>query len=672
MTGYPKTMAEFERLFKSEEDCWVYLCSLRWPKGFRCFRCESQTYWKASRYRMVCAYCGHQTTPTAGTIFHRTRLPLKVWFRAIEMVSSGKGISARQLLRELGLGSYETAWVLLHKLRRVMGQFDTEPLFGRVGVSYAPANDLIAGTTEEKKLIVIIVGHLKREKGPKIRVGAVKGDSIQHLQPFVNNYVQNCDKVYIQDYMDHKTLKRRLSRDNMFTNEGNIKTPPCLVLYAYIGLLKLKRWLNKNYHGVIDPEHLDYYLSEFSFLANRYAFQANDHYLNRPVLRFKTLLLKTLSSRASTYSQIIKDTGRPKSHLLVLGDQLEARSGRSLELRSAEKERSNLRYSFPPSIAKAIAEKRQIIGYATGNTVSRILAQWGVIAGWAITQQYHIRGLFADLSAEELAYQPDLEDAVRLASEGKATLVVSCLSDLSMTLTKVVDIIDRLSKAGAFFVALKDKLDTDTSVGSIVKLISAVEGISRKSARSLLRKTRQEKLARQCAVKVPYGMKLGKDGNHIVSDVDEMAMVEYVIDERQRGRSYESIAGELRPLKVPSPRCGQWSSKAVKSICEHYENEWGKCGGELVNHKCYPRSYFLKRNIKIDAFELVRQCVFKQLRTRDEVDKLLAEATMWMMTRTMYEEHSLPYSLHPVAVKFEFYKSLAFCLEEFSYDLFGD
>ena len=114
---------ELEQRFSSDEACRQYLFDLRWPSGFSCPRCGHHEAWHMSRHLYLCASCRFQVSVTAGTIFQDTRKPLTLWFRAIWGVTSQKlGMSALGLKRELGLGSYRTAWTWLHKLRRVMGE----------------------------------------------------------------------------------------------------------------------------------------------------------------------------------------------------------------------------------------------------------------------------------------------------------------------------------------------------------------------------------------------------------------------------------------------------------------------------------------------------------------------------------------------------------------------
>lgn len=132
---YPRTLLEFEDRFATEQACRDYLIQLRWSHGFVCPRCAAGTAWAATRGRLVCGGCRHQTSVTAGTIFQDTRKPLRLWFRAMWYVTSQKnGASAMGLQRVLGLGSYLTAWTWLHKLRRAMVRPGRDRLSGRVEV----------------------------------------------------------------------------------------------------------------------------------------------------------------------------------------------------------------------------------------------------------------------------------------------------------------------------------------------------------------------------------------------------------------------------------------------------------------------------------------------------------------------------------------------------------
>ena len=119
---YPATWRDFEDWFASDEACAAYLEQLRWPGGFCCPTCGVvNSPGRATRGRLICRSCRHQCSVTAGTIFDKTRTPLRVWFAAAWYLTSQKlGVSALGLQRVLGLSSYQTAWAMLHRFRRAM------------------------------------------------------------------------------------------------------------------------------------------------------------------------------------------------------------------------------------------------------------------------------------------------------------------------------------------------------------------------------------------------------------------------------------------------------------------------------------------------------------------------------------------------------------------------
>jgi hypothetical protein len=129
--GRPGSLPEFEARFPDEAACARWLFERRWPEGFRCPGpgCGHDKGWELDRGTLLveCARCRRQTSVTAGTVLHRSHLPLRLWFLAAWLVATHKnGISARQLWLQLGLGSYKTAWLLLRKLRRAMA--DPRPI----------------------------------------------------------------------------------------------------------------------------------------------------------------------------------------------------------------------------------------------------------------------------------------------------------------------------------------------------------------------------------------------------------------------------------------------------------------------------------------------------------------------------------------------------------------
>src|SRR5665809_127906 len=159
---FPRTIMEFQDRFATEAACLDYLAASRWPEGFTCPGCGGRRAWVLERRHLwECSACALQTSVTAGTVMHRTRTPLRTRFWAAYLVATHHpGISAKQLQRQLGRARYETAWLILQKLRRAMVAPEREPLKGEVEI-----DDFWLGGHEEG-----LKG--SRQRGKKALVGA--------------------------------------------------------------------------------------------------------------------------------------------------------------------------------------------------------------------------------------------------------------------------------------------------------------------------------------------------------------------------------------------------------------------------------------------------------------------------------------------------------------------
>jgi len=120
-------LLDFQDKFPTEKVCWDYLVKMRWPDGVTCPLCvDSKLDFIQTRKVFECRQCHRQIYATAGTIFHKSRVPLRKWFWAIYlMATSKKGVSMLYLQNQLGLGSYHTAWLIGHKIRQAMIQRDS-------------------------------------------------------------------------------------------------------------------------------------------------------------------------------------------------------------------------------------------------------------------------------------------------------------------------------------------------------------------------------------------------------------------------------------------------------------------------------------------------------------------------------------------------------------------
>ena len=183
----PKTVLEFEHWFRTEEACRSYLFGLRWPQGFRCPHCSQAQAWHTRRGLWQCGKCGKDVSVTAGTIFENSKLALRVWFRAIWWTTNQKsGVSALGLQRMLGLGSYRTAWAMLHKLRRAMIRPGRDQLLGEVEVD----ETWVGGQKPRKwghagKALVVVAVEIRGKGMGRIRLQRVSKPSRELLQGFV-------------------------------------------------------------------------------------------------------------------------------------------------------------------------------------------------------------------------------------------------------------------------------------------------------------------------------------------------------------------------------------------------------------------------------------------------------------------------------------------------------
>ena len=270
---YPRTLAELEARFSSEEACREYLVRLRWPEGFRCSRCGESKTWPLRSGRWQCAGCGHQVSVTAGTIFQGTRTPLTVWFRAMWWMTSQKnGISALGLQRVLGLGSYQTAWVCLHKLRRAMVRPGRERLAGIVEADETYLGGLEEGVrgrqTASKALIAVAAEEDGKGIG-RIRMRRIADASAHSLISFVQESVEPGSVVHTDGWLGYEPLQGSGYIHRLTFLRGQQKSPSELLPRVHRVVSLLKRWLLGTHQGAVSIEHLDGYLDEFTFRFNR-------------------------------------------------------------------------------------------------------------------------------------------------------------------------------------------------------------------------------------------------------------------------------------------------------------------------------------------------------------------------------------------------------------------
>jgi transposase-like protein len=260
---FPKTAPEFEERFKTEADCRSYLIAVRWGGEPACARCGSRRLWTLSQgSRFECAECGHQTSLTAGTVLEKTRKPLRMWFRAIfEITTRRTGISAKDLQRIMGFGSYETAWTWLHKLRAAMVRSNSEPLGPFVQVD----ETLIGGKGGPHKQLVLVAA----EANGRVRLAHAGNNDADTCRRFADEEISAEAHVVTDGHAGYseKSLGERPHDAIVQTKAGRRKNDAVQGCHWATSLAK--RWLVGTHAGAVDPKHLQAYLDEFAFRHNR-------------------------------------------------------------------------------------------------------------------------------------------------------------------------------------------------------------------------------------------------------------------------------------------------------------------------------------------------------------------------------------------------------------------
>ncbi|GAA2439532.1 IS1595-like element ISSod11 family transposase [Mycolicibacterium llatzerense] len=275
---YPRTFQEFRSWFPDEAACLEYLANLRWPEGFRCPVCNGDRAWQTSTQHWKCVACGRKTSVTAGTIFHRTRTPLTTWFAAIWLVTSQKnGASAQNLHDMLGLGSYETAWVWLHKLRRAMVRPDRELLSGVVEVDESFIGGRAAGrdgASTSKVPVMIAVENIGTQVNRKLRLGRIRlgvadAPGSKQLVDFARSTAEPGSLIRTDGARMFRVLASEGYRHEYISGYSSPEPGHVTLPGPHRIASLLKRWNAGTHHYRVEREHLPYYLDEFTFRFNR-------------------------------------------------------------------------------------------------------------------------------------------------------------------------------------------------------------------------------------------------------------------------------------------------------------------------------------------------------------------------------------------------------------------
>jgi transposase-like protein len=304
----PEDMPSFLARFGTDEQCREYLFKVRWPDGFRCAACgHGDAYALRTKIVYECVACRKQHSLLAGTIFEQTKTGLAKWFLAIYLVTSSKGgIAATELKRQLGLGSYQTAWSWLHKIRKAMVRPDRQPLAGRVEVDEtyvggprpgrpgrgAAGKAAVAGAVEAGR------GRARGRRAGRLRLASLADASAESLEAFLAAHVATPATVTTDGWRGYRGLPAK-GYDHEPVNLGASRGDATLRLPAIHLVFSLaKRWLLGTHHGAVSEKHLPAYLDEYVFRFNRRTANLVSH-------GFARLIEHAVRIRPTTYRAIV-------------------------------------------------------------------------------------------------------------------------------------------------------------------------------------------------------------------------------------------------------------------------------------------------------------------------------------------------------------------------------
>jgi hypothetical protein len=281
----PRSLREFQAMFPDEPACADYMERIRWPDGFACGECgaKGEPYrFKATPALLQCRACRHKVSLTSGTIMHATKQALQTWFYAAYLVTTQtSGMSALAFQRQLGIKRYETAFLMLHKLRAAMVRPDRDLIGdpyvvevdeafvgGRTrkgrGVTDAP---LVIAAVEVRTRVHEKSGRLGVYAG-RLRLRHIASREREELEAFVKENVLVGSTVRTDGYTGYNFLRAFGFKHEPLVLGGDADKTDEHLPMVHLVFSNLKTWLRGIHYGV-SPQHLQAYLNERAFRFNR-------------------------------------------------------------------------------------------------------------------------------------------------------------------------------------------------------------------------------------------------------------------------------------------------------------------------------------------------------------------------------------------------------------------
>ena len=269
---FPKNEVEFDRRFFTDQACLEYLFQLRWPDGFVCPQCGHTRYWRSARRLYLCRQCEHQQSVTAGTIFHGTKKPLRVWFKALWWFSTRKSsVNAVSLQELLGLGSYQTAWRWLQKLRTCTIFPDREKLSGNIEADefyLGGERSGKRGRGADHKCKVAVAIERKGHKLGRLRMQVVDRCSADELIPFTTNNIATGSIITTDGWKGYCGLEAAgYVHKKILQTKADDKDSVLPGVHLITSLVK--RVILGTFQGRFEEQYLQRLLDEYVFRFNR-------------------------------------------------------------------------------------------------------------------------------------------------------------------------------------------------------------------------------------------------------------------------------------------------------------------------------------------------------------------------------------------------------------------
>jgi len=251
----------------------------------------------------LCLSCNKKVSVIQGTIFQGSHLPLITWFRAMWYICVQKnGASALGLQRALGLGSYRTAWLCLHKLRQAMVRYGREKLSGEIEVDETYVGGKHSGKRGRGAVgrnIVFVAAERDGSGIGRIRLKCISDVTGVALKSAIQELISENSKIITDAWPSYAGIKQ-LGYAHEVVHSGNAVLGEDMLPRCHRIASLLKRWIIGTLQGSLSIKHMQDYLDEFTFRFNRRKSASRGKLFYR-------LVQQTVVTDATPYSKIIKN-----------------------------------------------------------------------------------------------------------------------------------------------------------------------------------------------------------------------------------------------------------------------------------------------------------------------------------------------------------------------------